>query len=199
MCVTRENQSARWLNFEAGALAKAVESSRVVPLAIDLKPSDIEPPLGHFQAQPATEEGVRAITRSLNTECSTSLDGELLERSFSKWWPDLDAKLQQIAEVSPSPVGGMRTERELLEETLDTVRGLARQNVYEWNPPETIEVDFSKLGPPPKDFAVGELVRHPEFGDGIVTGVEPGGVVIVRFGSGRERRLSAQHAPLTRP
>src|SRR3954463_13096994 len=52
VCVTRENQGGRWLNFEAGALTKAVQSSRVIPLAVDLKPSDIELPLGQFQAQP---------------------------------------------------------------------------------------------------------------------------------------------------
>src|SRR4051812_30518439 len=46
VCVTRENQSAPWLNFEAGALAKRLESSRVVPLAIDLRPSDVKQPLG---------------------------------------------------------------------------------------------------------------------------------------------------------
>src|SRR4051812_44421684 len=55
VCVTKENQGSPWLNFEAGALAKAVDSSRVVPLAIDLKPSDIENPLGQFQAQPLSE------------------------------------------------------------------------------------------------------------------------------------------------
>src|SRR5581483_8186823 len=50
VCVTKENQHAPWLNFEAGALAKAVESSYVVPLAVDLKPTDVEIPLGQFQA-----------------------------------------------------------------------------------------------------------------------------------------------------
>ncbi len=74
VCVTRDNQHARWLNFEAGALAKAVESSRVVPLAIDLKPSDIEPPLGRFQAQPASEDGICEIVRSVNAACEPQLD-----------------------------------------------------------------------------------------------------------------------------
>ena len=67
VCVTRENQAEPWLNFEAGALAKAVDVSRLIPLAIDLKPSDVELPLGEFQAQPLSEEGLRAIVVSINT------------------------------------------------------------------------------------------------------------------------------------
>jgi TIR domain len=37
VCVTRANQHAPWLIFEAGALAKSVNEGRVVPLCIDLK------------------------------------------------------------------------------------------------------------------------------------------------------------------
>jgi len=39
LCVTRNNVTAPWLNFEAGALSKSVERSRVVPFLIDLSPS----------------------------------------------------------------------------------------------------------------------------------------------------------------
>jgi DNA helicase-2/ATP-dependent DNA helicase PcrA len=40
---------------------------------------------------------------------------------------------------------------------------------------------------------------HAKFGDGVVTGVEPGGVVVVRFASdGAERKLMADYAPLKR-
>jgi DNA helicase-2/ATP-dependent DNA helicase PcrA len=40
-------------------------------------------------------------------------------------------------------------------------------------------------------------VTHVKFGDGVVVGVEPGGLVVVRFASdGSERKLMADYAPL---
>jgi DNA helicase-2/ATP-dependent DNA helicase PcrA len=55
--------------------------------------------------------------------------------------------------------------------------------------------------PAPKNegatFNVGEDVIHAAFGEGVVIGAEPGGVVIVRFrGDGSERKLMADYAPL---
>jgi DNA helicase-2/ATP-dependent DNA helicase PcrA len=55
----------------------------------------------------------------------------------------------------------------------------------------------------PKDevpvFRLGEEVIDSKFGDGTVIGVEPGGIVVVRFSSdGSERKLLSQYAHLTR-
>jgi DNA helicase II / ATP-dependent DNA helicase PcrA len=48
-------------------------------------------------------------------------------------------------------------------------------------------------------FRTGEDVVHPKFGDGVVTGLEPGGIVVVRFaGDGAERKLMADYAPIRR-
>jgi len=48
-------------------------------------------------------------------------------------------------------------------------------------------------------FRLGEDIVHAAFGDGVVTGVEPGGVVVVRFAQdGSERKLMAEYAPLSR-
>jgi len=45
--------------------------------------------------------------------------------------------------------------------------------------------------------AVVALGARPERGEGIVTGIEPGGVVTVRFAAdGTERRLMVEYAPL---
>ena len=46
-------------------------------------------------------------------------------------------------------------------------------------------------------FRLGDDVIHAAFGDGVVTGVEPGGIVVVRFaGDGSERKLMADYAPI---
>jgi DNA helicase II / ATP-dependent DNA helicase PcrA len=48
-------------------------------------------------------------------------------------------------------------------------------------------------------FALGDDVVHAQFGEGVVTGVEPGGLVVVRFAGDRsERKLMADYAPLKR-
>jgi DNA helicase-2/ATP-dependent DNA helicase PcrA len=48
-------------------------------------------------------------------------------------------------------------------------------------------------------FRVGEDVVHAAFGEGVVTGVEPDGVIVVRFaGDGGERKLMAEYAPVSK-
>ncbi len=53
--------------------------------------------------------------------------------------------------------------------------------------------------PPPDAFRLGDDVVHAAFGDGVVTGVEPGGIVVIRFSKDRsERKLVADMAPITK-
>jgi DNA helicase-2/ATP-dependent DNA helicase PcrA len=50
---------------------------------------------------------------------------------------------------------------------------------------------------PALEMQTGDDVVHASFGDGVVTAVEPGGVVVVRFsGDGSERKLMADYAPI---
>jgi ATP-dependent DNA helicase UvrD/PcrA len=52
---------------------------------------------------------------------------------------------------------------------------------------------------PTLELRTGDDVVHASFGDGVVTAVEPGGVVVVRFASdGSERKLMADYAPIRR-
>jgi DNA helicase-2/ATP-dependent DNA helicase PcrA len=53
--------------------------------------------------------------------------------------------------------------------------------------------------PSPLEFEVGDDVVHATFGEGVVTGVEPGNVLVVRFAEqAEERKLMADYAPLRR-
>jgi len=48
-------------------------------------------------------------------------------------------------------------------------------------------------------FRLGEDVVHAAFGDGVVTAIEPDGVIVVRFaGDGSERKLMAEYAPVSK-
>jgi DNA helicase-2/ATP-dependent DNA helicase PcrA len=47
-------------------------------------------------------------------------------------------------------------------------------------------------------LSTGDSVRHGTLGEGVVTQIEPGGVVMVRFEDGSERRLMLDYAPLER-
>jgi DNA helicase-2/ATP-dependent DNA helicase PcrA len=48
-------------------------------------------------------------------------------------------------------------------------------------------------------FRLGEDVSHPKFGEGVVTGLEPGGIVVIRFSQdGSERKMVADLAPISR-
>ena len=48
------------------------------------------------------------------------------------------------------------------------------------------------------ELSTGDAVRHESLGTGIVTRIEPGDVVTVRFEDGSERRLMLEYAPLER-
>ena len=57
----------------------------------------------------------------------------------------------------------------------------------------------TRAAAPAVDFRLGDDVMHAAFGAGVVTGIEPGGIVVVRFaGDGSERKLMAEYAPVTK-
>ena len=70
--------------------------------------------------------------------------------------------------------------------------------------PQTFSTRWDSGGPvsrpepkPGASFSLGDDVIHAKFGEGVVVGVEPGEVVIVRFAeSGNEMKLMADYAPL---
>lgn len=126
LCITPENQSAPWVLFEAGALAKTFDDTFVCPYLFDLGPSALDAgPLTQFQSKQATKEGTYELVRSINQAAKDEgLSADQLDRAFERWWPDLESVLRQV----PSQVfqGPRRTANEMIEEILVLTRDIRR-------------------------------------------------------------------------
>ncbi|WP_312511091.1 TIR domain-containing protein [Massilia sp.] len=102
ICLTRDNLAAPWINFEAGALGKSVEKSRVSPFLFDLKRSEISGPILQFQSTIEEKDDVFKLLQSINSACEKDgLDDVRLAKTFEVWWPRLDEELKQIRASLP--------------------------------------------------------------------------------------------------
>lgn len=133
ICVTPENTSSPWLNFEAGALAKTIADTFVCPLLIDLKASDVTGPLTQFQMTQSAADDVEKLIATLNVAAGAKLQPDQLKRSFDRCWPQLEESLRSIP---PTQTGksSHRSPNEVLEEILSTVRGLRRDFSIQTDP-----------------------------------------------------------------
>jgi len=96
VCVTRSNQNAPWLNYEAGALAKSLGRSRVIPYTIGLRAGELlEGPIGRFQAVASDEAGTWTLVRTLNQLSPKPQSEAFVREDFELWWPRLHEKLLQ--------------------------------------------------------------------------------------------------------
>lgn len=124
-CITRENVANPWMNFEAGALSKAVEKSRVFPFLIDAKPSQITGPLMHFQAATYSYEGALRLAKSINLVAEKPQQDTLIDRHFRRLWEDeLKRPIEQaIKEQSASRSAKPQLSAEaMLNELIDLAR-----------------------------------------------------------------------------
>jgi len=80
------------------------------------------------------------------------------------------------------------------EGTLQAIGAVAAsQNVR----PRAMSWSSAQSDTPSAEYRMGDDVIHAAFGDGVVVGLEPGGIVVVRFASdGSERKLMAEYAPI---
>jgi len=129
LCLTQENKQGQWIHFEAGALSKVIDASRVVPLLLDLKVSDLTGPLVQFQAIAIEDrDGVFALIKALADQSSPPITESRLQRLFGAFWPELEAKVSQLRVAGASkPKQEGRSEREILEEILLLSRNTERQ------------------------------------------------------------------------
>lgn len=85
ICVTAQNQTESWLNFEAGALAKAVSSDALVcPYLVDVSVTDVVGPLKQFESKTADDVGTYDLLHALNAALPSDLQTPDLKEVFEK-------------------------------------------------------------------------------------------------------------------
>lgn len=125
LVLTPENIAAPWLNFEAGALAKSLEQSRVAPFLFGMQQANVTGPLVQFQAVKAEKADVKKLIQSLNQASDDRpLDDARLDEIFDVWWPRLEKQLAKISKERPvTDAPPSRSQEDLLTEVLELVRG----------------------------------------------------------------------------
>ena len=126
VCLTGSNQHAPWLVFEAGALAKTLDESHLVPYLIDLAPTEITGPLSQFQAKRANKDETWGLISTINSVAENALTEGYLRRAFEAGWPELEQTLGDLPS-EPTSASPRRTADEMMEEVLTLVRDLAQR------------------------------------------------------------------------
>jgi hypothetical protein len=130
IAMTRESLNSHWIPYEAGAISKNIDRSKICPIVFDIQPSDIEGPLTRFQATKFNKAEMEALLTSINASAGDAgVSGGVLSSSFEVWWPKLDKKVREILDAPPPEPHSeqARTMESLLEETLRLTRTIAAQ------------------------------------------------------------------------
>ena len=125
ICLTKDNLQSEWILFEAGALSKT-NDAHVCTFLLDIKPTDIKPPLGQFQHTVFNKEDVRKLIHTINNKIikvgEKTIPEKDLNEVFEVFFPLLNDKLSSIKTEVPNDGRINRTDREILEEILQTIR-----------------------------------------------------------------------------
>ena len=123
LCITKENVNAPWILFEAGALAKMLDGSRLIPLLLDVDFSDITGPLAQFQGKKLDSNGMLEVVSSINTMSPTKVPEDRYSQLFNVLYQQLEQKVDQIPKTA-NLAKHSRSQAEVLEELVTTVRAV---------------------------------------------------------------------------
>lgn len=124
LVLTRENLLSPWIMFEAGALSKQMDKSRICPMLFGIENTDLTGPLVQFQATAFNKTDVSKLIKTINSACDEhKLEDSVLDDVFEMWWPKLETEINsklRIRKERPDEI--LRSDRDLIEEILSLVR-----------------------------------------------------------------------------
>lgn len=90
ICITRENHLSPWIHFEAGGMLKGLGKKHVATILLDIDYAELQQPLNQFNGLRLNRVGAWHLVKSFNAISDRPIKDRVLERTFEKFWPDLD-------------------------------------------------------------------------------------------------------------
>ncbi len=91
----------------------------------------MKPPLGLFQATTTEQESVWRLVQTINSKVGQGSERPLpydtLQRAFERLWPALQDRLERIRDQEITEGSISRSDRDIIEEILETVRDQQRR------------------------------------------------------------------------
>lgn len=208
LLVTRTNQSAPWLLFEAGALAGKSEKGSVIPILVDLERVDLRAPLSQFQnVIGASSADFEKLWARIHADSGGALSQRALGILLKEAWPALREAVAAAA-AAARPEGTPRASRsteDMLGEILLAVNALVRREHSDspWAGDER-HAPRPLLRPSARDngdlqLHRGQRISHEDFGVGevvAVTGVGDRSIAHVEFERVGRKKLLVKIAPI---
>lgn len=197
-CLTKENRDSTWMHFESGVLARgesATASGRICAYLIDMKPSDLPPPLGQFQNRTADTPGTWALISHLNSvrpENERTKEGAarrafdaLIHTHLAVVTGSAKAGCPALAAVAPT-----RSAEDMLREVLDLLRSERHERLGA-DPAELQRLQIPVANP----LLMEELIRLEQ----LIAGLQDSdpGILTVPLFQKTERRVRELRAIVT--
>lgn len=129
VCLTSENINAPWIHFEAGALAKMLDS-KVATLAININFAEIKGPLNSFQATKLDRDDILKLLKSINNAQDRPLEEKKLETTFNAFWPQFQDMIENTKSELAKSSKEKLTKKDEIRDSIDEILQLVRnQNV----------------------------------------------------------------------
>lgn len=139
LCITKDNIDASWINFEAGALSKSFEKSRITPFLLGLNRTELQGPLLQFQSTIFDKDDIKKMISTINRACETTcLEEHRLDKIFEVWWPELDNKLRRLEAEATSAGSEHKDKKVSKENIIEEILLLVRNQQQLLSRPENI-------------------------------------------------------------
>lgn len=129
ICLTRTNINKPWILFEAGALAKGLDSSRVFTFLIEIETKEILDPLAQFNHTLPEKESMRKLIKNINSGLGENkISDNILHKVFETNWPYFHETYNQIIQETPDEdIQQVVNQEDILGDVKDTLKSIERR------------------------------------------------------------------------